>query len=112
VKLTKILAGIKELEEIDRQIDGVKSKGIQKEKSLSPIDRLGAVALGVPVNKARPSDILKQSDCQSFVRKINREKRERQMRMDEIRKKEEEKLNAELDMNRAQEQYKIAQKEL
>jgi len=112
VKLTKILAGIKELEEIDRQLDGVKSKGIQKEKSLSPIDRLGAVALGVPVNKARPSDILKQSDCQSFVRKINREKRERQMRMDEIRKKEEEKLNAELDMNRAQEQYKIAQKEL
>jgi hypothetical protein len=93
-------------------VNKVKPIVYSKERSLSPVAHVAAPALGVPVNKARPNDILKQSDCQSFVRKINKEKRERQARMDEIRRREDNKLNAELEMNREKEAYKLAQKEL
>lgn len=89
-----------------------KSSKYPKERSQSPIPSIAAPLIGVPVNKARPNDILKQSDCQSFVRKINKDKRLRQARLDELRRREDEKLNQEIEMNRAKEAYKQAQKEL
>lgn len=75
-------------------------------------ESLPAASLGIPVNKVRPADYNKQTDCQSFIRKINKEKKLRQARKDELRRREEEKLNEQLEMNRQQENYKKAQKDL
>lgn len=41
----------------------------------------------LPVNKVRPNDIVKQSECQSFVRRIAREKKERQEKLDALHRK-------------------------
>lgn len=83
------------LESIEKQQIDKRSQALSIE-----IEAIPAASLGVPVNKVRPTDYQKQNDCLSFIRKINKEKKLRQARIDELRRKDEEKINEQLEMNR------------
>ena len=50
-----------------------------------------------PVNKATPYDKEKQEDCKELVKKMKLDKKAREKKMEEARKKADEKMGAEVE---------------